>query len=267
LLWLSLSCIPALAACSLLLGEGFTDPDAASGSNDAGTAADTATTTPPPGEGGSDGAPPSGDGGACPAAKVSFCDDFERTASNGLKGEWDLVALNNAGSLAIVAAGPNGNHHLATAVSAKGGRAQLSRTFAQQPAKIHFELSLTLESFASVGAVYVAGIGMRSGNAAPSLVYLVLDTANLFFVQQVADTSSFTNHALPIAIGTKRRIVVDLVFNGKVTVSVDGNTNVDANAQTYLVPNPPEVYLGASSIGDTGDDGAFSIDDFVFTLD
>lgn len=269
----------SLSACSLLLGEGFTDPNAEpQPANDSGGGADGAsggadggdgsTTTPAADAGGDTAIDPGSDGGsdgACPVATVSFCDDFERQSPSDVKGAWDLIDVNASGSLAIVPSASG--HHLATSVSATGGQAQLGKELGKQPSKVHFELSLTVKAFASTGGVYVAGFAMSNGFIAPSLVYLFVNTSTLYFVQQVADGGGYVGRVIPITLGTKHRLVVDLTLNGKVTVTVDGNSKVDENAQTFLVPNPVGAYLGASSIDALGDDGSFEIDDYVFTAD
>lgn len=272
----------ALTACSLLLGEGFTDPNAEQPANDSGPGGSDAPNggdgSTPTTEGGPgvDGSPPGTDGGlldggdsggvTCPVAVVSFCDDFERNSQSNLKGAWDVVDLNLSGSLSIVA-GPTGNRHLATSVNAPGGQAQLSKTFSQQPTRLRFELSLRVKAFASVGAVYVAGVGMGSSGGPFSLIYFYVETDSLWLVQQVGGGGGYYRSPVPVSTGTTHRIVVDLTFNGKVSVKVDGSTKVDEDARTYLVPKPPSLYLGASSIDSTGDDGNFEIDNFVFAID
>jgi hypothetical protein len=273
--WVAFAGAPALTACSLLLGEGFTDPNAQP-SNEAGTGGDTSSDgggATLPSEGGPDAdasnvRPDGGDGGTggCPSGLVSFCDDFERGDASDVQGTWEIVTLNATGALGLQTAS-SGNHLLAASVSAKGDDAYLSKVFTKQPSKFHLELSLQVDSLASTGGVYVTGIGMTNGGGSPSLVYLYLDTTNLLLVQQVADGVNYFSQAIPITLKTMHRISVDLTFNGRVVVKVDGNTKLDQNAQTFLVPKPPTVILGASSIDDQGDDGAFVADDFVFTLD
>lgn len=269
---------PALAACSLLLGEGFTDPNAVSLTDPDSSTADSPTnggdgTTSSEGGPETDGSiQPTGDSGVdadagrCPVAKVSFCDDFERANASDVKGAWQSTDVNAGGTLALKTV-PTGNRVLATAVSALGGQAQMMKTFTEQPAKFHLELSLTVSSLASVGGVYVAGVGMANGGNPPTVIYLYVDDTNLYFVQQVANAVNYWSQALPITVGTEHRISIDLTFNGKLIVKVDGNTKIDQNAQTFLLAKPPNLYIGASSIDSTGDDGAFLIDDLVFTLD
>ena len=82
--WIALSGAPALVACSLLLGEGYTDPDPGA-TNDSGTAGDDASAdgsesdvrgeSDASRDGSSDGS--DGSGGPC-GADYTFCDDFER---------------------------------------------------------------------------------------------------------------------------------------------------------------------------------------------
>lgn len=277
--WLACACAPALAACSLLLGEGFTDPNA-----EPPKGPDTLTPDATSETGAVDGSNPQIEGGPgtdgsilvndagdagnngvqCPTAAVSFCDDFNRPDAADLKGAWDVVDLNLGGTLALKS---SPNRILATAVSAKGGQAQLSKTFLQQPSKIHLELTLTVSSYASEGGVYIGGIAMQSGLGSPSLVYLYVDNVKLLLVQQVTDGANYYNQVLPSTAGVAERISIDLTFNGTLLVKVDNVTKVNEKAQTFLSPKPPSLYLGASSIDGLGDDGSFLIDDVVFTID
>jgi hypothetical protein len=269
LVWLPFACAPVLAACSLLLGEGVTETSTSAPGTDASPtdgAQDGSPITP-----GSDAAPDAGSDAdaantGCPAATVSFCDDFERSDSSNVKGAWQTIDLNASGTLAFKTE-PTGNRLLATAVSAKGGQAQLSNVYTHQPTKFHLELSLTVSALASTGAVYVTGIAMPNSSTPPSLVYLYAQDNGLFLAQQVANGVNYWNQALPITVGTHHRIAIDLTFNGKLLVKIDGNTKIDQNAETFLVPKPANLYLGASSIDGEGDDGAFLVDDFVFTMD
>lgn len=265
----------ALTACSLLLGEGFTDPSAQVPTDDSGPDGSDAPTG--GGDGststtdGGDGSTPGTDGGdsggaSCPLAAVSFCDDFKRTSAGDIKGAWDEVKLNPSGALSIVA-DSTGDNHLKSAISALGGQAQLWKTFVKQPTKLHFELSLTVKTFASAGDVYVTGVGMSNGSDPPTLIYFYVSTTALYVVQQVANGGGYVGSAIPISLGMKQRVVLDLEFAGTITVTVDGVTKLGAKAQMYLVPKPPTLYLGAVSIDGTGDDGSFDIDDFVFTID
>jgi hypothetical protein len=276
MIWVAVASAPALTACSLLLGEGFTDPnadpdEAGAGGDGSSSGGDGSTNAPSEGGPGVDGSNPGADGGdggtgGCSTGLVRFCDDFERADASDVKGKWELTNVNADGVLAIEAE-QNGNHLLAAKVSAVAGQALLSKTFTEQPTKFHLELSLEVDSFASTGGVYVTGLGMQNNSGSPSLVYLYVTQQNLLLVQQVADGVNYWSQPLPIVLKTMHRIAIDLTFNGKLNVKIDGNTKLDANAQTFLVPKPPALYLGAASIDDEGTGGAFLVDDFVFTLD
>lgn len=280
--WLAFVGAPALTACSLLLGEGFTDAD--SDPTDSGTGADgtssggssgtsgTSSSGGASGDGapGNDGAPsgdagPGTDGGVpCPDATVTICDDFERTDP---KGTWTSMNLVTGGTLSV-ATETNGNRFLSSAVTANGGHAQLSRQLAITPAKIHLEVSVAVKSLATAGGVYITGIGMPNAGNPPSLVYFYANDTAVWFVQQIADGVNYYADALTFPIDDKRhRIVLDLTFNGKVTLSIDGTKQIDSNAKTFLVPKPIGVHLGASSIDDLGRGVAVDVDDFVFTAD
>ena len=140
---LACACAPTLAACSLLLGEGFTDPNAANKETDA-SAPDALA------EGGADGANPQieggpgtdgspandaggdadgGGNGGCPAATVSFCDAFER---DDPKGSWDSVLINAGGTL-VVGKPAFGSRRLESTVIAANGQAQMMKAFATTP--------------------------------------------------------------------------------------------------------------------------------------
>lgn len=269
-----MACIPALAACSLLLGEGFTDPNAPALATDASTSADSPANG---GEGGppivgSDAAPdtggdavrpdPEAGGTICPTATVSFCDDFERSVPQD---DWAGSSVSANASLTIETS--NGSKALFSSISAKGATAQLTKAFAPVPQKFHLAFDLQMTALAVSGGVYIGGLFMQTGLAAPSLVYVYTEPGGVWFVQQVADDGGYIRDQLPISTGTNYRVDIDLTFNGKLIVNVNGTKVVDRNAEAFLVPHAPTLHVGASSIDGLGNGGSFRMDDLVFTID
>lgn len=269
LVWLPIACAPALAACSLLLGEGFSDPNVQP-PNDSGT-----SSTDAPANGG-DGAPnPNQDGGrttdeslptfdggklACPDASGVFCDDFER---DDVKGSWEAVGITDGGSMTIVEPA-GGSRRLEAAISAAGASAQLTRDFTTiTPTRIHIELTLDIQTLPSQGAVYLAGVMMLNAGNSPSLIYLYVHGGGAFFVEQIADGVNYVQTALAITIGAPHRVVMDVTLGGKALVSVDGATQVDKATETWLVGKPPRAILGPGSVNG-GNALSMRVDDYVF---
>jgi hypothetical protein len=274
---MAFACAPALGACSLLLGEGFTDPDAeranaeaggvgadsaidgaGGGGNDGSTGADADAAL------GTDAAGSDADAGfVCPTATARLCDDFQR---DEVQGSWDSVSLNSGGTL-VIGKPAGASKRLESAVTALGGVAQLSKAFNAVPKKLHFEVTLDLASLAAVGGVYIMGVYMPNGSGAPTLLYVYTNNSGVYFVEQVADGVAYVGTPLPLSLASPHRIVIDVTFGGKVTATVDGTTKIDKQAASFLLPKPVTVILGAASIDDNGNGVAMKIDDFVFTAD
>lgn len=267
------ACAPTLGACSLLLGEGFTDPNADS-ANDSGTGT-------PDGDGGTtpgtdarpnDGQGPGTDSGSkeggtqgCPSAAVSLCDDFERT---DVQGDWGGQELTAGGSLAIGGQAPNRN--LAASITTKGALANLTKTFALKPTKFHFELTMQYDAYPQEGAVHLFGMLLfdpANPSSQPSIVYAYVRNDGVHLVQQLTDGMHYHEDPIAITIGAKHRVVIDGALNGKVVVTVDGTPTLDANMQTYLISDVLTLSLGASASDGTGAGFALTVDDFVFTAD
>lgn len=276
--WLACACAPALAACSLLLGEGFTDPNV-DPTSEAGTTPDSAPNGESDGsnpqlDGGleADGSLPGSDGGdagddggsgVCPVAQVSFCDTFERATPQG---DWDSVFLNAGGSL-VVGTPTVGSKRLESNITAVSGAAQLMKAFKFTPTKVHFELRLLVSALPQAGGIYIGGLTMENGVGAPSLLYLFVNETALYFVEQVADGGGYHASTVGFSTGVFHHVVVDVQFTGNTVVSVDGTTKVTKAAESFLVPKPMDFYLGGASIDGVGKGVGLLIDDFVFTAD
>jgi hypothetical protein len=266
-------CACALTACSLLLGEGFTDPESGTSgdsSADATSAADGSTTdTNANDASGNDGradadAGAAGDG-SCPSAAVSFCDDFNRT---DVKGDWPTMQLTTGGALSLVPGDPSGKR-LETGISALGAHAYLLRKTSFVPTKFHMAASIDFGTLPQAGAVYMFGVSMwPTAGTAPSLAYVYAESSGIYFVQQITDGTGYQRDAIPIASdGNEHRIVMDVVLGGQAVVTVDGNAVVNRATAGFLVADPIECALGADSIDGTGNGFTFHADDFVFTAD
>lgn len=264
---LVIACAPALAACSLLLGEGFTGSEANPASDSGATSPDSTNRDSTDGNDGgtpTTDASPDADGGfVCPPGTVSFCDGFNRDT---VQGPWEVVHQRPGGTLAIGSSG-GGAKHLESAVTAVGGQAQLSKSFGPTPQRVHLELTLEISSLASAGGVYVGGLSMPNGSNPPTLLYLYVSQFGLFFVEQVADGAGYAASNVPVSTGAPHRVVFDVTFGGRSVVTVDDEKKVDKTAESFLSAKAPTVYLGASSIDGTGNGVALKIDDFVFTAD
>jgi hypothetical protein len=266
LVWLPLACAPALAACSLLLGEGFTDTSTPT-TNDSGGTTDGPSggdgTTNPTGEGGNPQTDASlFDGGttavcASDAAGV-FCDDFERSDP---KGNWSSMGVNDGGILVIDKSG--GVSRLKSAITAVEGAGQLSKDFAVTPKRMRIEVSLEIETLPSTGSGYIAGVLMLNP---PQLVYLYAHGGGVFFVEQLTDGINYTQAPLAITLKTPHRIAVDVTFGGKTFVYVDGVVQVDKSTESFFTPTPPAALLGANSV-DGAKDLSIYLDDYVFVAD
>jgi hypothetical protein len=156
-LWLTLACAPPLAACSLLLGEGFTDTSTPS-TNDSGVSTDGTTNGSGDGAPTNDGSVPLIDSGTAACASDAagvFCDDFERSDPQG---NWGSLSVNDGGVVVIDKSG--GASRLQSAITAADGVAQLSKDFALTPSRIRIELSLEIDTLPTAGNSYIAGMLM-----------------------------------------------------------------------------------------------------------
>lgn len=267
LVWLSIACAPVVAACSLLLDGGFAGEGAPA--TDAGGSADTTTNG---GDGGgpigSDGGGPLGDGSlpsfdggklVCADAAGIFCDDFEH---DDPKGPWGAVSVNEAGTIAI-GKPAGGTRRLEAAIIATDGIAQLSKDFTVTPKRIHIELTLEILGLPTAGAAIITGATMLNMGNAPSLFYLYAHGGGAFVVEQLADGVHYVQTALAITLNTPHRVVMDVVEGGKMTVTVDGTSQVDKTTEPWLVLKPPQANVGASGIN--GCNGfSMRADDYVF---
>lgn len=257
----------SVAACSLMLGEGYTSEpegaDAASTTTDGsagrreaspGDAADASTNDAPMI------AP------LCEAGAMTFCDDFERPAPQG---EWSTAVATSGATLQISADGQG--RRLEAVCPSKGANALLARTLQGKPSHLHFEVTLEYATLPTTGGVYVMGIAMSPSGSASGLTLLYVyanQDLGITFVQQVTGTASYRADVLAAATpGAPHRIAVDVVIGGKVTVSVDGTALVDRAAESFLQSGAPKITLGAGSIDDTGAGFRVLADDFVFTAD
>jgi hypothetical protein len=268
LLWLSIISAPPVAACSLLLDDGFSD-DGASAS-DSGAGPDTTSSgggdgSPNPGQDGGltfDATLPTLDGGKlmCADAAGVFCDDFER---DDPKGDWTAVTLNDAGTMAI---GKAGSRRLEAAILAPDGFAQLSKDFTLSPTKMHIEVTLEILSLPSDGASLIVGTTMLNPGNPVSLFYLYAHGGGAFIVEQLTDDVHYVQTPLALTLNASHRVIMEVQQGGKMTVSVDGALQVDKTTEPWLVLKPPSAYLGPGSING-GNTLAMRADDYVFVAE
>ena len=266
LVWLSIASAPLIAACSLLLDDGFAN-DGVSPS-DSGTGSDTTTSGgdgSPIGPDGSnppiDGSLPTFDGGklVCADAAGTFCDDFEH---DDPQGPWSGVSVNEAGTIAIGKA-PNGSRRLEAAILAVDGIGQVYKDITVTPQRIHIEVTLEILSLPTSGAAIITGATMLNPGNPVSLFYLYAHGGGAFVVEQLTDGAHYVQTPLAITLNAPHRIVLDVVQGGKVTVTIDGASQVDKSTEPWLVLKPPQANLGAGTVnGCIG----FSMraDDYVF---
>lgn len=271
LIWIPLACAPALAACSLLLGDGFSDSEAQP-PNDSGTGSDAPIGDGGGGDGGAnpprDGSPttdsssPLFDGGrlSCPDAAGTLCDDFERDELKG--GPWDAVNVNDAGTL-VVGKPTSSGRQLVASVTGADGVGQVSKDFTITPTKLHIELTLEIQTLPSVGGIYITGALMLNPGNPVSLFYLYTHGGGAFVVEQLTDGVNYVQTPVAITLNAPHRVVMDLHVGGKMTVTVDGAKQVDKNTESWLVLKPPSAILGPGSLNG-GNAFAMRADDYVF---
>lgn len=264
LVWLSLACAPVVAACSLLLDDGFSGDT--SSPNDSGTGSDTTTNGGDGSSGGPDGGPkldatlPTFDGGKliCADAAGTFCDDFER---DDVQGGWSAVTSNEAGTLAI--GKPTGASRRLEATIGTDGVGQLAKDFTISPTRLHIEVTLEILTLPTTGLAILTGATMLNPGNAPSLYYLYVHGGGAFVVEQIADGIHYVQTPLAITLNAPHRVVMDVEQGGRMTVKVDGTVQVDKTTETWLVLKPPQANLGPSSIN--GCSGmSMRADDYVF---
>jgi hypothetical protein len=270
-LWLPIACAPALAACSLLLGDGLSDADAPQPGSDSGADSpinggdDGATNPPRDGAPTSDGSLPFFDGGklSCADAAGTLCDDFERDEPKG--GPWGTVSVNDGGTLVIGKPSSTGRR-LESAITAADGVAQLSRELALTPSKLHIELTLEILALPTNGAIYITGALMLNPGNPVTLFYVYARGDGAFVVEQLTDGTHYVQSPLAITLNAPHRLVIDVQIGGKVKVTVDGATQVDKNTESWLVFKPPQAILGAGSVSG-GNAFSMRVDDYVFVAE
>jgi hypothetical protein len=197
----------------------------------------------------------------CDSQAWTVCDSFERSTPAG---DW-LAVTSGGGTLSIVP-GPSGGRLLATCPG-KGARAQLRRAFAPTPTRIRYEVTLEYAANPTAGEVYITGVEMPSAGGT-SLTYLYANpNIGIVFVQQRIGSPSYVADELPVNVNTPHRIAVDLTFQGNVRVTVDGITVLDRASESFLVPAPPTILLGASDIDEAGGGFDVLLDDYAFLLE
>jgi hypothetical protein len=270
LVWLSILSAPAVAACSLLLDEGFSGngPSPA----DSGTGPDTASSSGGDGsahaerDGGLtfDATLPTVDGGklVCADAAGIFCDDFER---DDPQGGWSAVNLNEAGTLSI--GKPSGaSRRLEAAIVGADGFAQLSKDFTLTPTKMHIEVTLELLGLPSAGASLIVGTTMLNPGNPVSLFYLYAHGGGSFVVEQLTDGTHYVQTPVALTLNAPHRVIMEVEQGGKMTVSVDGVLQVDKTTEPWLVLKPPSAYVGPGSING-GNTFSMRADDYVFVAE
>lgn len=257
------TCASALGACSLLLDDDLSAPSTPS-ADDSGTDATNAVV---------DGSNPTPDGGptidgslavfdggklSCPDAAGVLCDDFER---NELVGPWGATNVSEAGSIEIKAAGAG--KRFEAAITSADNVAQLSKDLTVSPSRIHIELTLEILTLPSAGGIYITGALMFNPPNPLTLFYLYAHGGGAFIVEQLTDESHYVQTPVAITLNAPHRVVMDIQAGGKLTVTVDGATQVDKNTESWIVLKPPSAILGPGSLNG-GNAFAMRADDYVF---